>query len=163
MIQEEEITEKMEDLEGRTWLSRALRSEWAHYLSSLSYLLCSCRWGREHTFGEEEKEEEEDYCSRYCQSPIRRAGFCLLPLLIYSNSLAFTVQDGLVAEATEAAEGEATLDLGLAKKKKKKKKVSRIESMYTQISIEKISLLLNRYVVEIQLWYTSNHRIVARD
>lgn len=30
--------------------------------------------------------------------------------------------DGLVAEATEAAEGEATLDLGLAKKKKKKKK-----------------------------------------
>ena len=33
------------------------------------------------------------------------------------------MQDGLVAEATEAAEGEATLDLGLAKKKKKKKKV----------------------------------------
>jgi len=35
------------------------------------------------------------------------------------------LQDNMVAEATEADDGEAPVDLGLAKKKKKKKKVTR--------------------------------------
>jgi hypothetical protein len=46
-----------------------------------------------------------------------------MPSVRAANEGGRILQDNMVAEATEADDGEAPLDLGLAKKKKKKKKV----------------------------------------